>query len=114
MRLALDHLSDRASPNYRDSIKESVSAVEAICSIIDGSKATLGTALKKIKDKIGLHSALEEAFSKLYGYASNADGIRHALLDESNLDFEDAKFMLVACSGFINYLVVKGQKAGII
>lgn len=114
LKLALTHLSDRKNPNYRDSIKESISAVEAMCSIIDGKKATLGSALKIIKDKIGLHTALEEGFSKLYGYASNADGIRHALLDESNLDFEDAKFMLVACSGFVNYLVVKGHKAGIL
>lgn len=114
LRLALEHLSNRKNPNFRDSIKESMSGVEAICSIIGGKKATLGTALKKIKDKIGLHPALEEAFSKLYGYASDAEGIRHALLEEANLDFEDAKFMLVACSGFVNYLIVKGQKAGIL
>jgi hypothetical protein len=113
IKTAIKHLSDKKEPNYRDSIKESISAVEAMCSIIDGKKATLSTALKKIKDKIGLHPALEDAFTKLYGYAGDADGIRHALLEESNLDFEDAKFMLVACSGFINYLVVKGQKAGI-
>jgi len=34
-------------------------------------------------------------------------------MDEPNLDIEDAKFMLVSCSAFVNYLVVKAQKAGI-
>ena len=60
-----------------------------------------------------MHPALNKAFSTLYGYTSNAKGIRHALLEESTLDFEDAKFMLVACSAFINYLKVKASKAGI-
>lgn len=111
---SLDSLSDRKSPKYEDSIKESISAVEAICQLVTGnSKATLGQALKEIKDKVGLHPALKKAFSNLYGYTSSADGIRHALLEESNLDFEDAKFMLVSCSAFVNYLVAKSSKAGI-
>lgn len=114
LKTALDLLADRKSPNYRNSIKESISAVEAICNLITkGKNATLGQALKKIEDKVGLHSALKNAFSSLYGYTSDADGIRHALLDEPNLDFEDAKFMLVSCSTFINYLVIKASKAEI-
>jgi hypothetical protein len=43
-----------------------------------------------------------------------ADGIRHALLEESTLDLDDAKFMLVSCSGFVNYLAAKAAKAGVI
>lgn len=114
LKTALDFLSDKQSPDYRNSIKESISAVEAICRLITGSsQATLGRALKVIKGKITLHPALEDAFSKLYGYTSNADGIRHSLLDESTIDFEDAKFMLVSCSAFINYLKLKSSKAGI-
>lgn len=114
LKTALDFLSDKQSPDYRNSIKESISAVEAICRIITGNnKATLGKALRVIKDKMPLHLALEQAFCKLYGYTSDADGIRHSLLDESQLDFEDAKFMLVSCSAFINYLKLKASKAGI-
>lgn len=60
-----------------------------------------------------MHSDLKEAFKKLYGYTSDADGIRHALMDESNLDFEDAKFMLVSCSAFTNYLIAKAAKSNI-
>jgi hypothetical protein len=114
LKTALNFLSDKQTPDYRNSIKESISAVEAICRLITGSsQATLGQALKVIKDKIPLHPALEQAFSKLYGYTSDADGIRHSLLDESKLDFEDAKFILVSCSAFINYLKLKASKAGI-
>lgn len=113
---ALELLTDRKSPDYRNSIKESVSAVEAICNLVQGSSsATLGQALKEL-DKGGavdMHPALKGAFDKLYGYTSDADGIRHALLLESNLQFEDAKFMLVSCSAFVNYLKVKSAKAGI-
>jgi len=114
LKRALDLLSDRKSPDYRNSIKESISAVEAICNLITKEeRATLGQALKKIEGKISLHSALKSAFSSLYGYTSDAEGIRHALLDEPNLSFEDAKFMLVSCSAFVNYLISKASKAGI-
>ena len=114
LKRALDLLSDRKSADYRNSIKESISAVEAICNLITKEKkATLGQTLKKIDEKIGLHPALKSSFSSLYGYTSDAEGIRHALLDEPNLIFEDAKFMLVSCSAFINYLINKASKAGI-
>jgi hypothetical protein len=114
LKAALDLMSDRESPDYRNSIKESISAVEAICSLIAGrDKAELPDALKVIAGKISVHGALKEAFIKLYGYTSDAEGIRHALLDEPNLHLEDAKFMLVSCATFINYLKLKASKAGI-
>lgn len=114
LKSSIDFLSDRKSPNYRNSIKESISAVEAICNLISkGNKATLGQTLKEMEKKIEVHPALKKAFDSLYGYTSDAEGIRHALLKESNLDFEDAKFMLVSCSAFINYLIAKSSKIGI-
>ncbi len=114
LKRALDLLSDRKYPDYRNSIKEAISAVEAICNLItEEKKASLWQALKKIENKISLHPALKNAFKSLYGYTSNAEGIRHALLNEPNLGFEDAKFMLVSCSAFINYLIIKMSKAGI-
>lgn len=114
LQTALDLLADKKSPDYRNSIKESISAVEAICKLITKEKkATLGQALEKIDKKVDLHPALKRAFSSLYGYTSDADGIRHALLDEPNLSFEDAKFMVISCSAFVNYLISKASKAGI-
>lgn len=90
--------------DFDNSIKESISSVEAMCQIITGkNNATLGDALKLLKNKI--HPALNGAFDKLYGYTSNANGIRHANgLGEGNSTFEEAKYMLISCSAFVNYL----------
>lgn len=103
-------LADRENPDYENSIKESISAVEAICEIITGIKgkeATLGKMLKKIEEKgIDIHSGLKSAFNILYGYTSDANGIRHAGdIGGQASTFEEAKFMLVSCSAFINYLI---------
>ncbi len=113
---ALELLSDKKSPDYRNSIKESISAVEATCKLIaNNDKATLTLAIEAIEKgkKAKMHPALGRAFSNLYTYTNDAEGIRHALMDEPGLDFEDAKFMLVSCSAFINYIIVKSSKAGI-
>lgn len=82
LKTALKFLSDRKSPDYRNSIKESISAVEAACRLLTGNKkATLGDALKQVSEKYPIHTALKEAFSKLYGYTNDADGIRHAMMN---------------------------------
>lgn len=73
----------------------------------DDPKASLGVALNKIEKTHELHPAFKKALSNLYGYTSDADGIRHALLDESNISYSDAKYMLVSCSAFINYVLGK-------
>jgi hypothetical protein len=116
LKNALEKMSNRENPDYRNSIKESISAVESLCRLITKEpKVTLGDALNAIEkiQIIKLHPALKEAYGKIYGYTCDADGIRHALLDEPSLDFNDAKYMLVSCSTFINYLISKSTKAGI-
>lgn len=103
---ALHFLSDRQNPDYAKSIACSISAVESQCNILlGGAKLPLGQALKEL-DKQGAkwHPALKEAFEKLYGFASNAPGIRHGGAAPSNANQTLAIFMLVACSAFINYL----------
>jgi len=110
----LNKLSDKKNPDYRNSIKESISAVESICQqITQDPKAELGKALKTIKTKLSIHGALEQGFIKIYGYTSDGDGIRHALMDEPNLDQEDALYMLITCSSFVNYLIIKANKIGL-
>jgi hypothetical protein len=105
---ALELLSDRNAPDYRNSIKESISAVESLVALETGSdKGTLGQLLKLLDDQISLHPALRSAFSSLYGYTSDASGIRHALLKVPNLHFEDAKFFLVVCTSFITFVLAK-------
>lgn len=116
IKKALDLFSDRESPDYNNSVKESISAVESVCKIIIGDEnATLGQCLNKIEKegRIPLHGALKSAFSTLFGYASSKDGIRHGSIRESEVDFDIAKFMLVSCSAFINYIISISSKAGI-
>jgi len=109
IKRALELLSDKKNPDYRNSMKESISAVEATCQYItDDKKATLNDCLKVLDGYSKIHPALNGAFGKLYGYTSNSGGIRHALSStDENPTFADAKFMLVACTTFCNYLITK-------
>jgi hypothetical protein len=111
LQTALELLSRKTNPDYRNSIKESISAVESVSCAIAGSKsAMLGDALKKMAKKHSLHVALKDGFIKLYGYTSDSDGIRHAMLDEPQLTQADAIYFLVSCSAFVNYLKSKVTK----
>lgn len=114
IKKALVFYADIKNPDYENSVKESISAVEAMCCIItgmSGANATLGKALKKLKENgVHIHSAMENAFSALYGYSSDENGIRHGGIDFTNVPSEDAKYMLISCSAFVNYLIEKWSK----
>lgn len=113
IKKAVGFIADRERKDYKNCIKESISAVESICSIIVGDAGTtLGKALKRLKDNgLDIHPSLEMAFSKLYGYTCDKDGVRHAEgMFESEVTFEEAKFMLVSCSAFVNYLTANYGK----
>ena len=110
---ALTLLSDRKKPDYRNCAKEAILAVEGACRLFGGGN-TLGDALKALKKKVDIHPALERSLTALYGYTSDEGGIRHALLEKkSNISFTDAKFLLVTCSAFANYLIGKASDAGL-
>ena len=111
---ALELLSDRDRPDYRNSIKESISAVESVCKkIVNNDTDTLGQALAKM-GKINMfdfHPSMISAFDKLYGYTSADTGIRHSLQgNERHIPFEEAMFFLTICSAFVNYLVALSSK----
>lgn len=107
MMRAVELLSDRRSPDYRNSVKEAISAIEALCQTVTGDeKGTLGKLLGKID---GLHPAFKAALSSMYGFTSDAEGIRHSLLNEPTLTFTDAKFFLVQAAAFVNY--ISGKQA---
>lgn len=105
---ALHLYSIRPIGDYRNSIKESISAVEAYCREKTGED-TLGKALNKLeKNHIIIPNLLKIAFDKLYAYTNQRDtGIRHALMDDEGTytpTEAEALFMLVSCCAFINYL----------
>ncbi len=108
---ALEKYAQRPNGDYRNSIKESISAVEAFCRDKTG-ESTLGKALSNLEKKnIIIPQSLSSAFLKLYEYTNHADtGIRHALMDDNGSytpTADEALFMLVSCSAFINYLSKK-------
>ena len=110
---AKTHLRDAAEAineqRYADAVRESIHAVESVARTIDPKAGkTLGPALRSLKAAGVLnHRALQEAFSRLYRYTSDENGIRHALLDEGapDVDLDDAVFMFGACASFAAYLV---------
>ncbi|MHB8622070.1 MAG: AbiJ-NTD4 domain-containing protein [Sulfuricaulis sp.] len=115
IRSALQLLGRKPEPDYRNSIKEAISAVESVAKVLSGKSAGgLDTALEALAKAAGIHGALKTGFLNLYGYSSNEDGIRHAILEEPNVVFVEAKYMLVACSAFVHYLISKADDAGLL
>ena len=111
LRQAANHINAR---QFAGSITNSIHAVESVARTLDPTAKTLGEALKSL-ERSGLlkHQALKEAFSKLYGYTSDEQGIRHSLLDKASpdVDLDEAMFMFGACASFAAYLVNKHRKA---
>jgi len=115
IRRSAELLSDRQKPDYRNAIKEAISAVESAVAFVSGEKTGgVGRPLRKVMEELKLHPALRDGFEKLYAYTSDADGIRHAIMekgkDGAELTQADAKYMLVACSAFANYLITLKSK----
>lgn len=95
--------------DWAGSVRESIHAVEAMAVRLVPSENTLGAALKVLGRQGHLHGGLKEGFSKLYGYSSDEEGVRHALVfkDEAEVDEADALFMLGACASFVSYLLAR-------
>ena len=118
MRGAATHLRQAAEhinmQQYPDSIADSIHAVESVACMIDPkANKTLGPALDSLEHaKLLEHPAIKKAFSKLYGYTSDKQGIRHALLDKNSpdVDLDEAMFMFGACASFAAYLVNKHRQ----
>ena len=104
MKQALTLLSNRDNPDARNAIKEAISAVESAVKVASGDpKADIEKGLKKL----GLHSQLEQAWKNMYNWTSNEGGLRHGNAEMSQVGLAEARYMVVACSAFVNYLVAK-------
>ena len=110
LKKAVAALSQKPNPDYRNSIKESISAVEGLCKMLTGEKSGgIDKAIRKLSKTIEMHEAMKQGFIKLYGYTSDEDGIRHPILEQSNVGLAEAKYMLVICSAFVNYVIMKTE-----
>ena len=112
LRLAAEHINSGA---YAESVKDSILAVESVARLIDPkAEKTLGPALTSLEaNGVIRHRALKEAFSKLYGYTNDEQGVRHALLDKASptVGVDEAMFMFGACASFAAYLSNKHREA---
>lgn len=111
LKNALTLYAERPEADYPNSIKESISAVEAQLRLMT-SKSTLGKALDALqKTERKVHPRLKDTIEQLYAYTNQPDtGIRHSRV-EGNTDnipsSDEALFMLVTCSAVVNYLKTK-------
>lgn len=110
---AVAKLSEKPKPDYRNSIKESISAVESVVKVVSGKRAAgIKEPLIALQEVLDLHGGFAAGIKSLYGWTSDADGIRHAILDEPTVGYADAKFMLVTCSAFVNFVIEKAAALG--
>lgn len=94
--------------NWATSIRESITAVESAARNAAPGTKDLKSALNELSKSGHLkHKALQSALNQLYGYTSDEQGIRHALVfkGEADADEAEAVFMFGACASFASYLV---------
>lgn len=99
LKKAVTFLSDREAPDYANSIKESISAVESVAREMTGAQ-TLGAALSKIaqSEALELHPAQIEAWKSMYKVTNDTPGIRHGGDSVATIDQAYARYFLVASS----------------
>ncbi|MBR6112060.1 MAG: hypothetical protein IKQ08_08960 [Paludibacteraceae bacterium] len=110
---AINFYSDKQNPDYRNSIKESITAVEAVCRELTGED-DLNKALKNLNTKgVPIHDRFKDGIRSFYNFTNQPDtGIRHALMEDGyNPSKAEAYFMLVSCSAFVNYLRMISSKS---
>lgn len=111
MSNAMSLYSKRPNPDYANSIKEAISAVEAQLRIMTCAN-TFGDALSALqKTNMKIHPRLKEILDKLYAYTNQPDtGARHSLMNTDS-EFipgsEEALFVIVTCSAAVNFLRTK-------
>lgn len=91
--------------NFTDSIRESIHAVESTARALTG-KLSLREALNELVKIHPMHSALKEGLNRIYGYTSDANGIRHPIVGDEAPEAGEAEalFMLGACASFVTFL----------
>lgn len=114
IRDALGLLPPNPNAMPRNSAKESISAVESALKHLTGEPAaTLGEGLKAFERRYGpLHPAIRRLLDQFYTYTNGPDGIRHGLVEgAADVTVNDARFVVVNCSAFVNYLIALSTAA---
>jgi hypothetical protein len=96
------------TPDFENSIKESVSAVEScLMVLLNEPSGTLGKIIKQAR----LDPDIERLISQAYGFASNKDFVRHGGTTASSLTKAEAEFFLDFAAMSIVYITSKLKHA---
>ena len=109
IKKALEFYKKRPVADYKNSIKESISSIEALARIVLNSPSgTLGS----LSQQLSIHPSFKKAIKELYGWTSDEGGIRHSENGKEDLKTgeAEARFMLVECSALVNYIISKHEK----
>ena len=110
----LAYLAVKPAPQYRASIWHSISAVEMLCKIFSKKNPSIRNTLQKIEDQqIHVNLNVKKGMEQTFALYKHKDETRHSLMDEEDVDLEDARYMLLSSCTLINYICVKADKAGI-
>ena len=99
---------------WRESAHESISAVESVGLGLGVRGSTLAAVLRSLKNDPDwrIHPAFLAALDKLYAYASDEQGVRHAAVDDQeHVGREEAQFMMGVCAASCSYLLGKQRHA---
>jgi hypothetical protein len=112
LQAAVALFAERSNPNYAKVITEAIQAAEAAANELTGkpgSKQTMGAALDGVARQggHGMHPALISGWKNLYGFTSDAAGIRH-FAHEGTIEATQAlaQYFLVTCSAFVNLVTL--------
>lgn len=91
---------------YTDSVKESIHAVESVMKNRYGTSSFSKLLDKMQRDGRLKHPALQAALKKLYGWASNEEGVRHSHItsSEGSVTEQDALLIHGICASLAAYL----------
>ena len=107
---AKSFLYDSTPPDYLNSIKESVGAVEGLARIVlDEPKKTLSQLMPQLTGKYLGHPAMGKIFDAVFAVRGDEPGVAHGAHESSALGHEDAELIFQTCSALIIYLA---RKAG--
>ncbi|MDX0455517.1 hypothetical protein GOC72_18855 [Sinorhizobium medicae] len=107
-RHLLDAGASLSSGNFANSVRESISAVEAVAFAATGEKS-FSKAIAVMDARRPMNGAFKIAINQLYNYTSQEPGIRHAKKENAsaNVDEREAIFMLGVCASFITYVLAE-------
>jgi hypothetical protein len=111
LKKALDFYSNRHKPDYANSVRESVTALESLVKLITGTDTV---DMNKVKQLLNLDDAkLASSIVSLWGYSNEKPGVRHARGDgdEKSPTASEALLVLSTSATLISYLIaIRGEK----